>query len=208
MRGQVSGMNKRLAFAVVTLASCGTSLYVEPTPDQPHGLIKLQIAYHAAGGTNLDEAIEIDALAITLPAPTVDSTRAYLRAVRVAPGNHSVSFRSTFVHYVTRLVTQHYTEYERYPCGTTRSGYGRSSYTSTQYCSRAVQRTRTVPQTSTVVDGACARSGPLGIGAGDELILRYDYFGHEQCSVRCYRQVPGPGGTFAMQPCGGTRTGR
>jgi hypothetical protein len=192
---------------LVVPACATTTLYVEPGADQPHGILKIQMAYHAAAGTHLEETILIDGASVTTPPPAVDPNRAYTRALRVTPGARVLSFGTAFVHYVTRMVTQHYTEYQQRPCGVQTSGYGSSSRTTTRYCSHAVQRTRIVPQTDRVIDASCGMRGPLTVPAGDEILLRYDFLGHGQCSVRCFRQVRRTGGGFALEPCGVLRGG-
>jgi hypothetical protein len=186
-----------LPTALIIAALCAGCVhrYTEPAITEPHAIVRLRMVRHAWAGPELDEAVRLNGYAIDVP-PGMPG--ASTRALRVRPELTHWQFRTRFFHRVTQPVTRLVTE--RYACGSTRSGYGSSSYTSTQYCSRTVTRTDYV--TRQVVDAQCGSSDGHRPVAGGLYILQYDFFGHERCTLRCLRQIPQPGGTFTLVPCG------
>lgn len=183
-----------LLLSVLALTGC-VRRYTEPAITDPHAIVRVRVVRHTWAGPELDESVRLNGYAIELgPAGPGPSTR----ALRVRPEPTEWRFSTTFFHRVTRPVTRYVTE--RYACGSTRSGFGTTSYTSTQYCSRTVPRTDYI--TERVVDAACGQLGAHVPLPGAAYIIQYDFFAHGRCTMRCLRQLPAPGGSFTLVPCG------
>ncbi len=162
--------------------------------------MKLRVNYHSQPGPQMTERITLDGHEIRVPYPEArGATRT--TAVRVRPKTGAWQLGSTFFHTITRRVPQTYTETERYPCGTQRSGFGNSTYTTTRYCTRTHLRTRYVTRTEQEVDGRCSVGFSLNPRVGAMYLLQYDFYAHGQCAARCFEQRPHPDGTFALTPC-------
>src|SRR5690606_14949474 len=92
---------------------------------------------------------------------------------------------TTFFHTIMVPTTETYTE--RVACGTSYSSYGSSRVSQTRYCSRT--RYRHVMRPRRVTDATCTgllQHTPL---AGAAYIVQFDFYGHEQCRLRCFRQL-------------------
>ncbi|MCC6875689.1 MAG: hypothetical protein IT378_15385 [Sandaracinaceae bacterium] len=187
----------RAVLSLILLAASGcVHRYVEPAPTEPHALVHIRMQHHTAPGPRLDLALRLDgyALDVTPMAYSVPSTR----TIRVRPVPAVLRFRSHFFHSETRL--QHTTRTESYACGSYTSGYGRYSSTQTRYCTRQVPEQRWV--TVTVTDGLCDAQGGIEPRVGASYLLHYDFYGHGNCNVRCFRQLYEPSGSFRLVPCG------
>lgn len=196
------------ALVLVLLAACGHGrMYEEPAPEEPHAILKFSVTYHAAPGPSLDEDLLLDGQRLAGPELGILTGRRFMRAYRVHPRAASLRARSFFYHRVVVPRTEHYTEYERYPCGTTTSygssglGGTRSSYSTTRYCSRPVSRWRTVYDHRTIPDGECVSQARFTPEAGALYLIQYDFYGHGQCRFQCMRQYPTGGGEFQLSPC-------
>jgi hypothetical protein len=194
-------MRASLRFALwlgvaVSAAGC-VPRYVEPGLDQPHALVKVRTLHHERSGPQLDLAVrlEVEGNEFGLEMPSDDA----LRLVRVRPLPTRYRVVSAFFHTEMRMVTVY--ETEQYQCGTTTSGYGSSTYTTPQYCSRQVPRQQW--QSVRVDDGGCeAAALQLAPLAGAVYLVQYDYFGPGVCSTTCMRQLDTGGGTFQFVACG------
>lgn len=116
------------------------------------------------------------------------------------PAAASWRIGTEFYHLVTR--TETYTSTESYACG---SSPGPNGTSTTQYCTRQVQHTRTV--TDHITDAACGAVMSHAPAAGMIYLLQYDFTGTGQCSAKCLEQKMAEDGTFTLEPCIGSRAG-
>lgn len=175
-----------IAFATAAIAGC-VHRYVEPTPAEPHAIVKFRFLHHVTFSTTLGESLRIDGRDVPVPPGVV--TEARLETVRVRPVLSAYHFRVEYSH--TEIRQRVETATESYSCGT---------FNHPQTCTRLV--TRTVYDNVHVTDAACdasMRHVPL---AGAIYLVQYDFLGHDACSVSCYRQLPGVGAEFELVPCG------
>ena len=198
----------RASIAVAACAagamSCAVALpqYKEPAPDAPHALIKLRIVHHATPGPMHSTSVVLNDTAIALP--SFEPGTPLMRALRVRPEQARWRLATEFFHYETK--TETYTTTEQYQCGSTTSGSGSYTYSTPQYCSRTVTRTRTV-QTK-VSDGSCAATLEHLPAAGDMQLVQFEFTGPSECAARCFVQKPREDeGGFSLEPCIGSRVG-
>ncbi len=191
-----------LGVALAFHAACGPPpIYQQPALDEPHAVLKVRVSYHATLPTTLEESMTLAGYTLPAPGPAELSPRHFVRAFRVQPGLQTLRIRTHFFHNETRSHVESYYETQRYACGTTRSGYGSSSYSTTQYCSRSMPRTRTVYRTVRVTDALCERQAPMDFPPQSVFFVEYDFYGHGQCSTRCMLQTPDANGGFSFTPC-------
>lgn len=184
----------RALIALCLVAGCARH-YVEPRLDEPHALTRVRVVRHTWAGPQLDESVRLNDYVIAMPPA---GPQPAVRALRVRPAPTLWRAQTTFFHTITVPVTETYTE--QVACGTTYSTYGSSSVPQTRYCPQT--RYRTVLQNRRVTDASCTgliAHTPL---AGAAYIVQFDFYGHEQCRLRCFRQLPNPDGTFVLVPCG------
>ena len=62
---------------------------------------------------------------------------------------------------------------------------------------------RTVWRTVEVPDAQCQTSLAHVPRPGGAYLVQYEFFGHGQCTARCFRQLTFPDGRFQLIPCGG-----
>ncbi|MGZ3451897.1 MAG: hypothetical protein ACXVEF_19970 [Polyangiales bacterium] len=169
----------------IAVAGCRQP-YREPSLDEPHALVKVRIKHHEQLGPRLDTFANLDEE--TLPHADGDTF-----AIRVRPKSSSFTMGSTFWHSTTQLRTRQVSE--SYPCGTNYGG-------STRYCTR--YRTETRSETVRVVDASCSTGLQLFPRVGSTYLLQYDFYGHQQCQLKCFLQTAREDGAFDLTPCEGT----
>jgi hypothetical protein len=170
---------------IAPLTSCRHP-YREPSPNEPHALVKIRVQHHLQLGPRLETFVHLDE-------ETLQHADADTFAVRVRPKISRFDFGSTFFHTTSQLRTRQVSE--RYPCGSSYKG-------STQYCTR--YRTETYTETVRVVDGACGASLQMLPLVGTTYLLQYDFYDRSQCSVKCFVQSPREDGEFDLTRCEGT----
>ena len=173
-----------LTFAAVaaTLGACHPQ-YRPPALNEPHAMMKVRIAYHAADGPNLRQLVLINNHVADVPLPP-SLPGDIARAVPVSPVATTVELRSIFFH--TAITQQMVTE--SYSCGTG---------TAMRTCTRSVWRTVPVE----IVHAACSRTLSTTPQAGAIYLLQYDYLGPDACTLACFREDPQPDGSFRHTPC-------
>ena len=194
-----------LVAAAAALATACVPPYEPPNANQPHAVIKLRRTYDQTAGTHLSEAVDIDehsalresAHAAIGKAPRTDSLLAH-----PVPGTFVV--RTGFFHHEMRTVQESYQESrttyrtESYSCGTG---------TSYRTCTRSSPHTeyttkyRWVTKQVEVSDGSCSRAIRFAPKDQHVYLLQYTYQAPSVCSLSCFEQVQGPGGTFKNLEC-------
>lgn len=200
---------KRLPTGVMTaallLATACVPPYEPPSANQPHAVIKLRRTYDQAGGTHLREAVDVDEHAALREGTHAAVGRApRTSSILAHPGPATFLVSSNFFHRETRLVTESYRE----PHTTYRmQSYNCGSGTSYRTCTRSVSHTeyttkyRTVTKQVQVSDGSCDSAIRFAPQDQHVYLLQYSYQAPSVCSLACYEQVQGPGGTFKNLPC-------
>jgi hypothetical protein len=201
VRGREMGLLAALPF----LASACVPKFVQPEVTQPHALVKVRIAYHVQSGPYLAQSVKIGEFAAPVEPPAGNVTTPYIRAVRVPPEPTTWQVESQFFHLVTETERVPVQVSESYSCGTdtSHSGSGSSarSTTQTKTCTRTRTEYRMQTQTRQVVDALCKASVTHAPQAAEAYLLQYDFYGSDQCTLRCYRQAPTGAGKFALTPC-------
>ncbi len=201
-------MSRRVVVTAAALAGLSTScvitlpVYQEPAIGTPHALVKLRFVHNATPGPQHSTSAVLNDMRVALP-EFVPSTP-MSRAVRVRNEPAKWKLATEFFHYESK--TETYTTTEQYQCGTTTSGSGTYTYSTPQYCSRTVTKTRTVQQK--VVDGACSAQLEHLPAVGDVQLVQFEFLGPGECSAKCFTQKPNEEeGGFTMEPCAGSRSG-
>lgn len=175
-----------LIVGAATLAGGCVRAYREPPPSEPHAIVRVRVVRHRWAGPLLDEAVRLNGYGIAMPPAGPHPS---VRALRVRPEPTAWRFGTTFYH--TEMRTRLETVQESYSCGT---------YNNPRTCTRS--RTQTVTRTVNVTDAACRAQVAHTPIAGAAYLLQYEFYDHERCTVRCYRQLPGADGSFQLLPCG------
>lgn len=201
MKGREIG----LLAALLLLASACVPKFVQPEISEPHALVKVRIAYHVQSGPELAQSVKIGEFAAPVEPPAGNVTMPYTRAVRVPPEPTTWQVESQFFHLVYETERVPVQVSETYSCGTytSHSGYGSSarSTTETKTCTRTRTDYRMQTQTRVVVDALCKASVTHAPQAAEAYLLQYDFYGGDQCTLKCYRQAPTGDGKFALTPC-------
>ncbi len=190
-----------LALALALSAGCRAPRYQPPAPHEPHALLKVRAAYHMLSGPNLSQSVTIGKF--RLAGARTAAIPNWTTAQRIHAQPAVLGMHAHFFHTQTQTRRVAYNETERYACGTQRSGYGKSSYTTTRYCTRMRTKYRTETHVVTITDGACRRGFRLNPAPGANYILEFSYMGHETCTLTCYEQHhdPAVAGSFQLTPC-------
>lgn len=198
-----------VALLFVALAACRPPAYVQPTPNDPHAILKIRHIVHARGGTSYGSRVGIGEFSVderTLENPTGDGSLIHLR---VWPEPELYSVYGYSFHMEMRMVTRHRTEQQSYSCPQQQcsGGYGSSPRTCrTVY--RTCTRSRQVPyqrlESVPVTDDQCTGTFPLHPVPGATYLLQFDYLGENQCRLSCFEQHPDGQGGFALAPCAPT----
>ena len=196
------------AACALTMAAC-VPPYKPPTADQPHAILKLRRSYDTTAGVRLRESVEIDehsALRQDDSARMAQTPRTDSILAHPLPADFKVN--SGFYHTETQMVRESYQEstttydMESYDCS---SGFGNNK--SYRTCTRSVPHThyetkyRNVWKQVEVSDGQC--SSELRFAPRDQhvYLLQYTYHNHSVCSLSCFVQLQGAGGTFQNLAC-------
>lgn len=192
-----------LAACAAGSMSCGVAMarYKEPAIEAPHAIIKLRFVHHATPGPMHSTSAVLNDTAV--PLDSFEPATPMMHALRVRPEQARWRLATEFYHYETR--TETYNTTEQYQCGSTTHSSGTSTYSSPQYCTRSVTRTRTVQHK--VSDGACAASLEHLPAVGDMLVVQFEFTGPSECAARCYVQKEREEGGFSLEPCIGSRVG-
>jgi hypothetical protein len=183
----VKALAAGLALLLVGCLPKPLPLYRQPLPNAPHAWIKLRRVHHTTPGPLYTGAMSINEFRLEL-APQSTLTEAASQAIRVRPEHNVWKTSAEFYHNDSRTETYNTTEY--YSCG---------SGNSTQSCSRLVQKTRSI--LIHVTDASCQASLRHTPEAGGLYLLQFDFYGKEQCSLKCFIQTPQPAGGFQLTPC-------
>lgn len=154
--------------------------YEEPSPTDPHAVVKVRLVYHDWPGPQLRETVRLNEFDIMLPQDENRRTSPVTHPVRIRPEVADWHIASAFYHTYTTTQLQTST----YSCGQTT-------------CSR----TTPVTVTHTVPDGSCEQRATFAPAAGEIYLLQYDFLAPEQCTLLCMRQVPLREGQFTNEPC-------
>jgi hypothetical protein len=173
----------RVLGAAVLATGCGYPPYEQPPPNVPHALAKVRIVNHSAPGPALNESLVLNERQVLVPATGGNYLMPRTMAVRIRLEPATWTMRTSFFHTYTTTSTQSYS----YACG-------KSNCTGT----------RTVTNTHTVVDGACAAGLAFAPAERQMYLLQYDFYAHGVCSLQCFEQVPMPDGSFRLRPCSAT----
>lgn len=177
-------MRESLFLVVAALVGCRHA-YREPAMTEPHAIVKLRVLHHATPGPNLSVDATIGEEVVRLAQDQVETTH-----LRVRPVPTDIGLRSVFSHTVPQARTRQVTE--SYPCGT---GYGGVTRT----CTRS--RTETYTEHVTVVDARCESAVRFLPRVNAIYLVQYDFHGHEECSLKCFLQVPDGRGGFVLGAC-------
>jgi hypothetical protein len=199
MPGVHRSMQRLLSvIALVALGGCARA-YVQPTPNEPHAVLKFRLVHHDVPGPNLGMELRLgehvlgrERIAARRGTPLSPSTTAH----RVRPELAQIEIRTAFTHQVSRPATRQVSE--RYACGTQTTGFGTNQRSTTRYCTR--NRTEHYQRVDTVVDGACRVGGAFLPQVGQTYIVQYDYYAHERCTAQVFQQLARPDGSFHLVP--------
>lgn len=188
-------------FASVVIAAacvaCGQPRFVEPSPSEPHAIVKIRVVYHKRPGPSLRETITLDKFQIVQEAAERQIDYPFTRALRVPPRPTRWAVNATFYHSTTRQV-QHQVA-ERYACGTTTTGSGVNMRSTTNYCTR--YRTETRSETVNVDDAVCSEIVNQVVREGAAYLLQYDFYEEGKCTLTCSEQTSAGNGSVALTPC-------
>jgi hypothetical protein len=159
--------------------------------DQPHAVVKIRVNHHATPGPSRAASLRLNQELLPLP-EQADLKEAATNFARIRPERAVFQLSTEFYHTTSRTETYYSTE--SYACGTT-SG----PYSSTRYCSRSVTKYRTV--TDRVSDAHCKRTVAFTPQIGTLYLMQYDFYGQDECSLKCFIQTPEEGGEFSLSPC-------
>jgi len=173
---------KYLAIASCLLAStgCMLPLYEQPPPDQPHAITKIRVVNHDSPGPQLTELFSVGDHRVPLPATEGDYRTPRNEAIRIRLEPARMGMSTKFFHTYTTTSVESYS----YMCG-------KSTCTGS----------RTVTHTHTVVDGACKAGVSFTPVQNQIYVLQYDFFGHGNCSLKCFEQHHRGDGEFDLRPC-------
>ena len=162
-------------------------MYIAPTSNEPHGIVKLRIVYHQPPDTQLEERVVLDDF--TLGRQFMNAREGSVNAVLMRPGPHRWRLRSQFSHTESRREMEQYQE--RYSCGQDGSGQ-------TRYCTRT--QTRWVTKYPTIIDARCDVDQTHVVQEGRNYVAQFDFFGNDRCTLRYFEQRPRPDGSFDLVP--------
>lgn len=198
-------MYARLSVLSLLLSSLAGCLpYLQPRPDEPHALVKVRVAYHESYGSGLQHAVYLNALSVSVPLPKGSVETPYTTSLRVAPGRASWRFTAAF-HHEERRMSQRLTPLPGpVSCSRPPTSAGADSPLHgplAASCTSQPAATQTEFTTHSVVDADCTATTEHEARAGEVYLLQYDFYGDEQCSLRCYEQREADGGEFELLPC-------
>ena len=185
------------ALAIVACVACGQPRFVEPSPSEPHAIVKIRVVYHKRPGPLMRETITLDKFQIAQESAERQIAYPFTRALRVPPRPTRWAVNATFYHQTTRQVQ--YQVSERYACGTTTTGSGVYATTTTNYCTR--YRTETRSETVNVDDAVCSEVVNQVVREGAAYLLQYDFYDKGKCTLTCSEQTSTGNGSVALTPC-------
>lgn len=199
-------MPRVLPAVTLTLLGCRPPAYVQPTPEQPHAILKLRHVVHQKGGASYASSVWVGRFAVderTLGDEQAESSSIHLR-VRPNPDAFMVRGRSYHMEYKT--VTRYRSEQESYSCPQQKcsGGFGttpRSCYTAYNTCTRSRQVPYQTQEWVPVTNDQCEAAFPFAPQAQKTYLLQFDYLGENQCKLSCFAQVANPAGDFTLTPC-------
>ena len=163
--------------------------YRPPNHNELHALVKVRLVYRAWSGPELEQLVTIDGQDIhEIPSPVQQGVGVATRSVLVRPGAAAWTIQTTFFH---NDVTSHAETYE-----TTQSGYCGSTA-----CVQSTPHARLVNHVEREDDATCTQGMKLLAVAGETYVLEYEFVAHQQCSLRCFRQIHQRGGALTNVPC-------
>ncbi len=191
------------------LGACRAPAYVQPSPTQPHALLKVRHIVHARRGMHYGSAVNIGRFSVderTLESVPTESTESGSETIhlRIHPTPDVYAVRGFSFHYEQRMVSRTRTVQEPYSCTERQcSGYGTSQRCSTMYrtCYRSRTEHYSEMATVAVTDDACGRTFPLAPRHGAVYLMQFDYLGENDCRLTCFEQVSQLDGTFRLEAC-------
>lgn len=204
LRRGVSPMRQILSAALilVSVAACTPPAYRQPAASERHAIVKIRSTIHRRYRTNLSHSIHLNEWSID---PRIYGTEqgadATTMHIRVRPESIWWHVRTVFSHQISQRVTRPHTVSERYACGSYTSGTGAYRSTQTRYCYRTRTENRTETRYQTVIDADCQGKTFMNPRAGAVYLVQYDFYGHNDCRLACFEQLPLPDGRFELAPC-------
>ena len=177
-----------LSVSLLVALGCGPARFRPPAADEPHADLLIEVAYlRQDPGEELTQQVRVDGGRVQVP-DGPDASKRWVRAMRLAPGAHEVSFHAFFEH--PELAND--IERPVMPGCTP----GRATAYVPNDCVVSSQA-RTVSNWHWNVDAECGKALRLQARTGETLKASFRFYGHGQCEVECVKRGPGSAGLRA-----------
>jgi hypothetical protein len=199
-------MPRFLPVLILLLAACRPPAYVQPTPDQPHAILKIRHIVHAQRGPMYASAVRIGEFAVDERTLEGGQNERAIIHLRVHPGPDAFAVAGHSYHMEMQMVTRYRTVQESYSCPQQEcsGGYGtspRTCRTAYRTCTRSRQESYQTMQSVPVIDDQCQAGFPLDPRPGATYLMQFDYLGENDCQMSCFEQVANGSGGFTLNPC-------
>lgn len=197
-------MCARLSALSLLLSLVGCLPYLQPGRGEPHALVKLRVAYHESYGRGLQHAVYLNGQTVSVPLPEGSVETPYTISLRVAPGRARWRFTAAFEHEEMRVSQRPPPMAGPDACGLPMHGAQADDPQRGRLPMNCTPSMSPYPQEMTrvsVVDAGCTATSEHVARAGELYLLQYDFYGDDQCSLRCYEQHEAEGGAFELVPC-------